>query len=187
MLEVAKRLAPTLDIRRGAAEYLPVGDDEMDCVTCQFALMFFSDRARAVDEMARVMRPGGRIAVATWASVEELPGFAAMADLFGDQLGDWAAEAMRAPFTVGTPERLGELLRPVFGDVAVVRREGVACFASLDDWLYTEIRGWTLSEHVDDDQFARLRDAAAKRLKPFVDTDGRVRFPAPALIASASG
>lgn len=186
MLAVAKRLAPALDVRRGVAEDLPLGDDEIDCVTCQFALMFFADRARAISEIARVTRPGGRVAVATWAAVEELPGFAAMVDLFGDELGDWAAAAMRAPFCIGRPDELGDLLRPTFPDVAVVRLEGEACFASLDDWLHTEIRGWTLSERVDDEQYERLGRAAVERLNEFVDDDGCVRFAAPALIATAT-
>ncbi len=186
MLAMAERLAPGLDIRRGAAEELPVGDDEIDCLTCQFAAMFFSDRRKAVGEMARVLRPGGRLAVATWAAVEELPGFAAMVDLFGDELGDWAADAMRAPFSVGTAGALADLLRPSFPDVAVARREGLARFRSLDDWLHSEIRGWTLSERVDDDQYARLRAQATDRLSRFVGADGVVSFPAPALIATAT-
>ena len=126
------------------------------------------------------------MAVATWAAVRELPGFAAMVDLFGDELGDWAAAAMRAPFCLGTADELGDLLRPSFPDVVIERHEGQACFESLDDWLYTEIRGWTLSESVDDEQFARLRRVAATRLGRFVTADGRVRFAAPALIATAT-
>ena len=77
-------------------------------------------------------------------------------------------------------------MRQSFDDVAVVRHDGQARFASLDDWLYTEIRGWTLAEHIDDDQFARLRRAAATRLARFVGDDGSVRFAAPALIATAT-
>ena len=186
MLAMAERLGPGLDLRRGTAEELPVADDEIDCLTCQFALMFFSERAKAIGEMARVLRPGGRVGVATWAAVEELPGFAAMVDLFGAELGDWAADAMRAPFSIGTAEALGDLLRPSFPDVAVTRREGLARFRSIDDWLYSEIRGWTLSEHVDDDQYAHLRAQATERLARVVGADGMVSFAAPALIATAT-
>ena len=186
MLTVAERLAPAMDTRPGVAEKLPVDRAEMNCVTCQFALMFFSDRRRAVEEMRRVLRPGGRVAVATWASVGDSPGYAAMVELLEEEIGDWAADALRAPFCLGTPELIGDVLRQSFEDVTVVRREGQARFTSLDDWLYTEIRGWTLAEHIDDDQYARLRRAAATRLARFVTGDGAVRFAVPALIAAAS-
>ncbi len=186
MLAVAKRLTPGLDLRRGTAEHLPIDTDEIDCVTCQFALMYFQDRARAIREIARVTRPGGRVAVATWAAVEESPGYAAMVDLLGDEVGEWAAEATRAPFCIGAADDLGDLLRTSFPDVAVERHDGQARFASLDEWMHTEIRGWTLAEHIDDDQFARLCQRASAALGRFVGDDGRVRFPATALIARAT-
>ena len=186
MLAVAARLAPELDLRRGVADELPVADNEMTCTTCQFALMFVEDRVRAISEMARVTRSKGRVAVATWAAVEESPGYAAMVDLLGEVLGGWAAQALRAPFCIGTTDELDSLLRPAFGDVVVQRRAGKARFASLDDWLHTDIRGWTLSEAVDDEQFERLRRAATERLARFVGADGAVSFAAPALIATAT-
>lgn len=186
MLALAKRLSRGLDVRRGTAEHLPIDTDEIDCVTCQFALMYFTDRARAISEMARVTRPGGRLAVATWAAIEESPGYAAIVDLLGDEIGEWAAEATRAPFCIGTPDKLGDLLRTSFPEVTVERHEGQACFESLDDLMHTEIRGWTLAEHIDDDQFARLCQRASSVLGRFVGDDGRVRFPATALIATAT-
>ena len=186
MLAVAKAISPTLTVRRGTAEHLPVDDGGMDCVTCQFAMMFFTDRERAVDEMRRVLKPGGRLAVATWAAVDQSPGYAAMVELLANEIGDWAAEALRAPFCIGAVDQLRDLLRQAFGDVTVVRRDGRARFASLDDWMYTEIRGWTLADRIDDEQFARLRESAATRLARFVGTDGSVSFEAPALIATAT-
>ena len=186
MLAVAARLAPELDVRRGVAEQLPVADDETACTTCQFALMFFADRARAISEMARVTRPGGRVAVATWAAIEESPGYAAMVDLVGEVLGGWAAEALRAPFCIGSTDQLEDLLQSSLADVVVRRRAGEARFASLDEWLHTDIRGWTLSDAVDDEQFERLRRAAAERLARFVGADGVVSFATPALIATAT-
>jgi len=185
MLAVARRLEPDLDVRRGVAEHLPVGDDEITCATCQFALMFCQDRARAISELARVTRPGGRVAVATWAAVEESPGYAAMVDLLGDVLGEWASDALRAPFSIGTCAELKDLLDASFDGVVVQSRAGVARFASLEAWLHTDIRGWTLSDDVDDDQFEQLKRAATKRLARFVNVDGSVSFAAPALIGTA--
>ena len=186
MLAVAEAISPTLTVRRGTAEQLPIDDCEMDCVTCQFALMFFVDRERAVAEMRRALKPGGRLAVCTWAAVDQSPGYAAMVELLADQIGDWAVEALRAPFCVGAVNQLRDLLRQEFDDATVVSRDGQARFASLDDWLYTEIRGWTLADRIDDEQFERLREAAGHRLAPFVGVDGAVRFAAPALIATAT-
>jgi ubiquinone/menaquinone biosynthesis C-methylase UbiE len=185
MLAVAARLAPALEIRRGTAEDLPCSDGDFDCVTCQFAMMFFDDPVRAIAEMARVTRPGGRVASATWARVSESPGYAAMVDLLADIIGDWAANALRVPFKIGTHERLEELLRTSFDDVAVEHLHGEAHFASLDEWMHTDIRGWTLADHVDDDQYARLLDGARTRLAEFVGSDGSVRFAMPALIGTA--
>ena len=122
------------------------------------------------------------MAVATWASVGDSPGYAAMVELLEEEIGDWAADALRAPFCLGTPELIGDVLRQSFEDVTVVRREGQARFTSLDDWLYTEIRGWTLAEHIDDDQYARLRRAAATRLARFVTGDGAATYALLAVI-----
>ena len=72
--------------------------------------MFVEDRALAVSEMARVTSPGGRVAVATWAAIEESPGYAAMVGLLDEVLGHWAAEALRAPFCIGTTDGLKDLL-----------------------------------------------------------------------------
>ncbi|MGB8500859.1 hypothetical protein [Mycobacterium sp.] len=55
--------------------------------------------------------------------------------------------------------------RSWFPDVVVHRHEGVACFDSLDQWLFTDIRGWTLADHVDDEQFSRFRAGALRRCR----------------------
>ena len=66
MLTVARGLAPGIDWREGVAEAPPFPDQSFDVVVCQFGLMFFSDRDKAVREVLRVMVPGGRGAVAVW-------------------------------------------------------------------------------------------------------------------------
>lgn len=39
--------------------------------------MFFADRPKALQEMVRVLAPQGRLAVAVWDSLEEIPAYAA--------------------------------------------------------------------------------------------------------------
>ena len=64
MLAVARRLRPQIDWRQGDATALPFADASCDVVLSQFALMYFPDRTAALKEMIRVLRPGGRLAIA---------------------------------------------------------------------------------------------------------------------------
>jgi SAM-dependent methyltransferase len=48
------------------AHSLPFADGEFDAVTSVFGVMFAADPVRAADELVRVVRPGGTIALASW-------------------------------------------------------------------------------------------------------------------------
>jgi ubiquinone/menaquinone biosynthesis C-methylase UbiE len=50
---------------------LPYGEDEFDLVTCRFGVMFFADLPRALREMLRVLKPGGRTAFAAWGAFHQ--------------------------------------------------------------------------------------------------------------------
>ncbi|MEP6712026.1 MAG: methyltransferase domain-containing protein [Ferruginibacter sp.] len=45
---------------------LPFADNSFDAISCRFGFMFFPDMLMAAKEMARVLKPGGRIAVSVW-------------------------------------------------------------------------------------------------------------------------
>jgi ubiquinone/menaquinone biosynthesis C-methylase UbiE len=55
------------------AQALAFEDDTFDVAYCMFAYFFFPDRAKAFTEMRRVLRPGGRAVIATWAPIERRP------------------------------------------------------------------------------------------------------------------
>jgi SAM-dependent methyltransferase len=155
-------------------------------VLCQFAVMYFDDQRQALREMARVLRPGGTVAIATWSAVEESPGYASMVDLLRRVVSDEAADALLAPFTLGTAKVVAELLADIFPDAAVTRHQGTARFESIRAWVHTDIRGWTLAELIDDPTYERLLTEALTVLAQYTDEAGRVRFAAPALIATAA-
>lgn len=52
---------PHIDLTVAQAEALPFADDSFDVVFCITVLAFVPDAGKAVREMARVLRPGGRI------------------------------------------------------------------------------------------------------------------------------
>jgi SAM-dependent methyltransferase len=186
MLSVARRLGPRVEWRRGVAEELPFSDASFDRVVSQFGMMFFSDPEKAADEMARVLVAGGAVAIAVWASLKDTPGYQAMADLIADLFGDETAGALRAPYSMGHPDEVRDVMLAAFPDIVVTEHEGVARFDSIDAWVHTDIRGWTLAEMIDDDQYGALVAEARRRLSRFSDESGKVSFAAPALIATAT-
>lgn len=67
----AAGLGLTVDVRQGAVPGLPVADESQDVVLSNFALIFSHDPAAAFVDVARVLRPGGRLGFTAW-----LPGSA---------------------------------------------------------------------------------------------------------------
>lgn len=67
VIEAAKVLGPGIDFRVGDAEALPFPDDHFDAVISTFGVMFARDPEAVAKELARVVRPGGRISLANWA------------------------------------------------------------------------------------------------------------------------
>jgi SAM-dependent methyltransferase len=184
MLLVAARAAPSIDWRSGTAEALPFADRSFDHVVSQFAAMFFNDRPRALHEMARVCIDGGTVTIATWSGLARTPGYHAMVALVADELGDDAADALRAPFVLGEPDQVRQLLDPLGVDIRVDEVAGTARFASIADWVHTDVRGWTLTQLVDDQAEAALVARARRELARFVTEDGSVAFATPALVGT---
>ncbi|MES3014338.1 MAG: methyltransferase domain-containing protein, partial [Pseudomonadota bacterium] len=71
MVEAAQRRAaapgaPTARIARMDAEQLDLPDAGFDVALCALGLMYLPEPERALREMRRVLRPGGRLVVAVW-------------------------------------------------------------------------------------------------------------------------
>lgn len=74
MIDVARSRAPDIEWRVGDAASLPVTENGgFSVVLCQQGLQFFPDHMAALAEMRRTLAPGGRLAVSTWRSDEEMP------------------------------------------------------------------------------------------------------------------
>ena len=187
MLAVARGRAPQIEWHQGPAESLPFDDGVYDAVLCQFGLMFFEDRVAALREMARVLRPGGRLCVAVWDSLDNTPGYAAVTALLQRLFGDAVADGIRAPYNLGD----SELLLPLFSAAGIAgadfrTMQGTARFPSIESWIHTDVKGWTLADMIDDAQYATLQEAAQQELADFAQDDGSVRFAAPAHIVTAT-
>ena len=113
MLAVAAQKAPHIEWRQGRAESLSFETHTFDAVMCQFGLMFFEDRVSAIQEMMRVLQPGGRLIAAVWASLDQTPGYAAMAMLLERLFGKIVANSLHVPYVLGNEQELRDLFRRV--------------------------------------------------------------------------
>jgi ubiquinone/menaquinone biosynthesis C-methylase UbiE len=73
VVEEARRLFPKAIFRVGDAEALDVADTSLDAVVCAFGMLHLPQPERAIDEVFRVLRPGGRYAWTVWTSGETAP------------------------------------------------------------------------------------------------------------------
>lgn len=62
----ARARLPEIDVRLAAAEDLPFAEASFDAVLAQLVVQFMSDAGAGVQEMARVVRPGGVVAACVW-------------------------------------------------------------------------------------------------------------------------
>lgn len=69
-----------IDLHCGDAQALPYADEMFDAAFSLFGLMFFPDRKKGFAEIHRTLKPGGSIAVTSWAPVDQSP---AMQTMFG--------------------------------------------------------------------------------------------------------
>jgi len=183
MLDVARRHAGVTWVE-GDAHALPFADHTFDRVVSQFGFMFFEDPVRALREVVRVCRPGGRIVVATCAAVERSPGYAVLTEVLHRVAGASVAEAFRAPFALGTEPQWQRLVDEAGLTARVAQVPGEVRFGSIRDLVETERAcAWTLGGQLDDAGFEALLQAAEPALRPFV-RDGAVHFDMPAIVVT---
>ena len=187
MLDVGMRKAPHIDWREAPAEAIPFEDASFDAVVSQFGLMFFEDKDRAIREIMRVLRPAGKIAIAVWDSLENVTGYAGLTRLLSRLFGGSAAESLRAPYSLGDVQNLSSLFSNAgVPDVKITTLDGKARYPSMRVWIEADIRGWTLSDALDDAQFEMLVSEAETELARFVNDHGAVEFSSPAHIVTAA-
>jgi ubiquinone/menaquinone biosynthesis C-methylase UbiE len=122
MLNVARRY-PQVEWHQGSATELPFDPGSFEVVLCQQGLQFFPDRGRAVREMARVLSPGGRLALNVWGALERQPFQAAVIAGIVTFLGAEARSALDTAFSLNTAEELRGLARDAGLDNIRVRFE----------------------------------------------------------------
>ncbi len=142
MVDVARRRGAELglrnvDYRVMDAESIELDTDSVDGVLCRFGYMLMADPAAALSESRRVLRPGGRLALAVWGAPDRNP-WAAIGGRILVERGRMPPPEPEAPgvFSMASEERTRGLLEGA--GFTAVRTEEVPVrfvFRDVDDYV----------------------------------------------------
>jgi ubiquinone/menaquinone biosynthesis C-methylase UbiE len=131
------RHLPNVSARPLDLERIEDPDGSYDVVVCREGLMFALDPVRAARELHRVLRPGGRAAVAVWGPRERNPWLALVFDAVSELTGaPVPPPGIPGPFSLDDPAQLAGVLEAggledvTVGELAVPLRAG-----SFDEWF----------------------------------------------------
>jgi len=115
MLAVARSLpsgaGPDIEWFEGNVLDLSFEDRTFDLVTCQLGLQFFPDRAKALQEIHRVLVPNGRLALSVYSAIERTPVAQALANALDQHLGPGASVIKRSEHSLSDPNALERVVR----------------------------------------------------------------------------
>ncbi|MBZ5522910.1 MAG: class I SAM-dependent methyltransferase [Acidobacteriia bacterium] len=95
----------------GDAHALPFPDGSLDLITSRLGVMFFADLHRALGEMHRVLKPGGRVTLLAWGPMEQPYFESTIGTLLRLIPGAQTPESARKMFAFGEPGVLAGALR----------------------------------------------------------------------------
>ncbi|MGI9393493.1 MAG: methyltransferase domain-containing protein [Boseongicola sp.] len=188
MLAAAGEFEPGIDWVLCSAEALELEDASFDCVISQFGMMFFQDRPKSISEMFRVLKPGGKLAIAVWDSVERNPVYMGIISVLQEEVGTAAADALRTPFNLGDSGIVkAELAAEGFVEVQVETKTETARFPNSRLMLEADLRGWLplFDINLSEDKIDEVLVASDTTLSKYCAPSGEVVFPTSGHIITA--
>ncbi len=197
MLDVARERAKSfglsnVEFKQLQLEWIDLPTASVDAVLCRWGYMLILDPATALGEARRVLRPGGRIALAVWDRPAENP-WATITNRALIEQGVLEPPDPGAPgmFALANPGLLEEMLADAgFVDIRVEPVELGRTYDHFDEyWSETLDLSQMVSgalKPLSADRRAAVENRVRELAEPFVDGDGRLMLPGSSLAASAS-
>jgi len=175
------------------AEWIDLPLASVDAVLCRWGYMLMADPGAALSETRRVLRPGGRLALAVWDELAANPWMSMPAqELVERGLAPPSAAAAGAPgpFALAGDGLVGALLADAgFVDVELDTLELVRRHPSFEDFWEVTL---DLSRSFHDavlacpaEQIAEIRGSLERRLTPYSGPGGALAVPGRTLVAAA--
>jgi SAM-dependent methyltransferase len=197
MVEVAKRRAGELGIENAEfrvvdAEHIDLESGSVDGILCRWAYMLMPDPAAALAESRRVLRPGGKLALAVMGGPAQNPWAASVAmSIVGlGLIPPIDSKAAGGLFSLADTDGLREqLVRAGFGDVRIEEMEFHLRFSDFEDyWSFIrEFAGAVaiLFRSFSDEERAAVREASERAANELRSEQG-YDFPGLSVNAVAS-
>jgi ubiquinone/menaquinone biosynthesis C-methylase UbiE len=179
--------APNIDFQVADAMSLPIADDAFDIVTSALVINFIPDRAKALSEMHRVLKPGGTVTAYLW-NRDQSTDFSPHAPM-EQGLRKIGAEPMRPPLS---PEAApagaqAALSKAGFADIVVTTIEAPQTYRDFDDyWQAQTVPFAPIGKSVaalSEDQREKLRETMRSILP--AASDGRISYSSRAVAFKA--
>jgi SAM-dependent methyltransferase len=174
------------------AEWIDLPVASVDAVLCRWGYMLMADPLAALIETRRVLRPGGRVALAVWDQLDCNPWMMLpVKELRERGLTEPASPGTPGPFTLGSAERVLQLLEQAgFAEIRIEALDLRRRQASFEEfWDSTLDLSRALHDAVLDrpePEIAEIYAALAERLAPYTADDGSLDIPGRTLVASAA-
>lgn len=189
-LAMALQNVPGAEFRHGDAQALPFEDESFDAVVCGYGVIHVPDPGKALAEMARVLKPGGRAAVSVWDAPTPDNGLGAVYGAIKAH-GDLGVPLPHGPdfFQFSTPDTMTAALESAglsgIETASVPQYWELADPASLiDALLESAVRVRALLLGQTDEVRQVIEKATAAAISRFEFDGTHYRMPMPALIGS---
>ena len=196
MVEVARSRAAALgltnvEFRALGGEWIDLELASVDAVLCRWGYMLMVDPAAALRETRRVLRSGGRLALAVWDARERNPWSVIPTSVLVEHgLAQAPAPGAPGPFAMGDRELLAATLEEAgFTDVEIDAVDVPREAPDFDTWwaMHLDLSAATLAafREADDATTEAVEAELARRVAPYTAADGSLSVPGRTLVASA--
>jgi SAM-dependent methyltransferase len=176
------------------AEWIDLPLASVDAVLCRWGYMLMADPAAALGETRRVLRPGGRLALAVWDAIEQNPWALLPAqELIERGLAEPPSHeaAPPGPFALAGDGRIRVLLEGAgFAEIEVQALELDRRHASFEElWDVTLDLSRSFHDAVlgrPQPEIEEIKASLAERFAPYTGSSGELAIPARTLVAAAS-
>ena len=109
--KVINEKLPGIEFQTMPAEQLAFADNSFDRALCRFGVMLFEDPLQGLKEIRRVLKPGGRYALAVWSTPETMRTLLWSYDVFKDRIESQYHPPLAKVTSLGAPGIMEDLLK----------------------------------------------------------------------------